>query len=722
MEKYKKEKEEQEKFNESKDKDEIRKRELEEIQLVNRFEKIKKCISEYHKDLLNQDNYIINFKTFINEMNLDITEINNKLNVSVYNIIDIPENMPNINEKKNLFKEIEILSNKVYNFNSIIEDINNNKIKLIENKYNVIQQNIDEIMTVEKIKEKIGISSLKKIYEINNNIIIENLNELESLFEELKNNKNNYENIRKEIENEIQNIQNKAIEFNQKIESAHNNIFNSARGTSIFGTNSDKMYLKNSMLLNIPDFGESSDIFNTKLIFKDDNINYQNIEKEDLLRKNWKEICYIYDEYDLHDINYELKAVGLPDNMYYNMCSIGFTYDRKIQIIEFEIDGKKANYKYKDYSLEFDIHLKNLESNKIHIKYKESHLKLTPGEIKERKFYRSDYYGVSKNLKGQNAIFTLVLKCDYEIISFEEEFFIKTGENQYKWGGQVPLEGKRTLIKMSKKTGKFSFNQKQRIESINKTPLQKTTFTTSLCFEGGNNEIKKIKYYSHQTDKIEIKKEEKEYEVNYININQDFGEFIVEGELINRCKGEWFCDITDEKIEAEIPNDYKYNKEKFKEIAENIIRQYDKNHEKDLIKVNDFVKIGKWVKKNIKYDISYHGRNDISATEVYNNGVGVCHHFTKLYNALLYSLGYQCIYVSGYAAEKKDTFDQNDGHAWSLVKVNGKWLPFDATWGIFSGKLPVCHVFDAYFSKGSRTSSIDNIKIIEGKFKGNFIG
>ena len=275
---------------------------------------------------------------------------------------------------------------------------------------------------------------------------------------------------------------------------------------------------------------------------------------------------------------------------------------------------------------------------------------------------------------------------------------------------------------MSKKTGKFSFIQKQRIESINKTPLQKTTFTTSLCFEGGNNEIKKINYFSHQTDKIEIKKDKKEYEVNYININEYFGEFIVEGELVNRCKGEWLCDITDEKIEAEIPNDYKYNKEKFREIAEDIIRQYDKNHEKDLIKVNDFVKIGKWVKKNIKYDISYNGKNDISATEVYNNGVGVCHHFTKLYNALLYSLGYQCIYVSGFAVEKKDTFDQNDGHAWSLVKIKGKWLPFDPTWGIFSGKLPVCHVFDAYCSKGSRTSSIDNIKIIESKVKGVFIG
>ena len=32
-------------------------------------------------------------------------------------------------------------------------------------------------------------------------------------------------------------------------------------------------------------------------------------------------------------------------------------------------------------------------------------------------------------------------------------------------------------------------------------------------------------------------------------------------------------------------------------------------------------------------------------------------------------------------------------HAWSLINVNGKWYPFDATWGILSGKLAVCHVF-----------------------------
>ena len=52
------------------------------------------------------------------------------------------------------------------------------------------------------------------------------------------------------------------------------------------------------------------------------------------------------------------------------------------------------------------------------------------------------------------------------------------------------------------------------------------------------------------------------------------------------------------------------------------------------------------------------------------------------------------VYVGGYAIKDNIAFSDDDGHAWSLIKVNGEWLPFDSTWGIFSGKLPLCHVFD----------------------------
>ena len=190
---------------------------------------------------------------------------------------------------------------------------------------------------------------------------------------------------------------------------------------------------------------------------------------------------------------------------------------------------------------------------------------------------------------------------------------------------------------------------------------------------------------------------------------------------MNRCSGEWNCDLTDEEIEKKIPDDYKYNKKKFNEIANDIIKNYDKIHKNEIIKVPDFVKVGMWITKNIEYDISFYGKSNISATETYNVGRGVCHHFTKLYNAFLYSLGYKCVYVSGYACDKKNVMNQNNGHAWTLINVNNKWLPLDATWGIFSGKLPVCHIFKSYFSEAIKISSFDSIKLTNGTFKGKFL-
>ena len=41
-----------------------------------------------------------------------------------------------------------------------------------------------------------------------------------------------------------------------------------------------------------------------------------------------------------------------------------------------------------------------------------------------------------------------------------------------------------------------------------------------------------------------------------------------------------------------------------------------------------------------------------------------------------------------------------DNHAWSIIKIKGKWLPFDATWGIFTGKLPVTHVYQKIGNEG----------------------
>ena len=133
----------------------------------------------------------------------------------------------------------------------------------------------------------------------------------------------------------------------------------------------------------------------------------------------------------------------------------------------------------------------------------------------------------------------------------------------------------------------------------------------------------------------------------------------------------------------------------------------------------DYAKIGKWVYKNIRYDINYLGRTEMTAMDIYNQRVGVCHHMTRLANALLYSLGYEVIYITGYSCKSVE-FNEDRLHAWSLIKIKGKWYPFDTTWGIFTGKLPVSHVFLSFFDYKYEWNSTDNIKF-KKKDSGKFI-
>ena len=128
----------------------------------------------------------------------------------------------------------------------------------------------------------------------------------------------------------------------------------------------------------------------------------------------------------------------------------------------------------------------------------------------------------------------------------------------------------------------------------------------------------------------------------------------------------------------------------------------------------DFYKLGKWVYNNIQYEIGYTGA-DLNISEIITLKKGVCQHFTELYNSLLNSIGIESIYTTGYSV--KDINDPTNGrHAWTVAKINGKWIGLDATWNIFNeyGYLPLCHLFRSY-----GPSYIISAGTIEGK--ANFI-
>ena len=159
-------------------------------------------------------------------------------------------------------------------------------------------------------------------------------------------------------------------------------------------------------------------------------------------------------------------------------------------------------------------------------------------------------------------------------------------------------------------------------------------------------------YSSPQTQNIYIDEDNRKYEINFIDTGCSKVFFTLSGEFTNTCKGGWELDITDEMVEAHIPEDYRKDKKELQKIAKKIIEDFDKNNKNTEFNYKDFTKIGKWVCDNIKYDYSYLGRTEMTAMDIYNQKVGVCHHKTKLSNALLYSLGYKVMYIHGFASKK----------------------------------------------------------------------
>ena len=713
------------------------------------FYQLKEKINDYLNKTNEQKTYFENYRSYINTLNNKIGTFRQKLRISIVGHENLSSSELNVEQ---LIKDLESISSKTFKGNELISITKNKNIKKGENILHSIQNKLIGIDNKNNLTFNFLLNRINSIEkEINDLKLL--CNTLEQNIQDIFTKKNeielniinfqgnfgdyieNYKENKKKIDDTLDIKRRKIIRKKSKriFEDASKYINNEKN------ENNEEIYenipekgeedidiLQASTLIRINDFGKNLDLFKSNNLFQNNNENDEKqMNKARLFKKNWNEVCYIYDDYDIHDVNYVLKAVGLGLYSYFNKCSNVFYIGKDIEILELEVNGKKTEYEYNNYCIDFDIMLNNLETAKIHLKYKEK-LELNsldPQVIEARKFYRQDYYGLSENLAGQNGKFRLILKGSFDIICFENDIFMRNennkAEKEYIWGGKIPPEGKRTLIKFSKQNATWSFNFSTQI--ISKENLKNTSLRVPMGFIGGNNDIIKMNYSSPQTKDIQVDEDQRIYEIKYNNTNFSRGEFILNGEIRNRCKGEWEIDLSDEKIDKLMFSEDKKDIKQLEKIANKIIENFDKKNVNNIYKYMDYAKIGKWVYENIKYDLNYSGRNELTAMDIYNGKAGVCHHFTRLTNSLLYSIGYKVLYINGFACKTGSEFDQNSAHAWSLIKVGEKWFPFDSTWGIFSGKLPVCHIFKGFYNNeidlnGSDGAVFENDNQENGKF------
>ena len=661
------------------------------------IERRKKIINHRYNILISK---ITEINNYFNEIQLYIKTINYEINVD--NEFEyIYFNYENLKKKIKIKDDIRIeIKNKISDIEILLDKLKNNKKIKLEFTFKNINSYLTEIETSFKNDNEKEPDFQRNIENISNE-----LNNFEQIKEEII--EMNYSEIKDKIE-EIQIIiKDKLIEYNNV-----QNRINKLLEKIMQEPKLEENFMNNSMLIYIQENNNKES--SAKIFIRPDS----KIGK--LLINHWQEKCTIYEEYDLYERNFEYKAIELPKRVCLSLEQIPFIKNKIIKIIEFKIDDKKVDYKFENSKLKFKkIKLKSLQVKKMYIKYEQSNI-LTENQKKQRKIYREDLYGISKNLRGIYAKFYLIIKNDMEIICFDNEIFTKIKEDEYKLESLIPNEGKMTRVVLSKKCAKYNFFYTKKIESKNKhTYITNTKLILHYYFEEGGNKKNDIKII-HETNPgnriINVNNIEREYIIEFNNINQNYAEVFIKGELTNHCTGEYKCDLTEEQIDKEIPEEYIIKKNELKKIAEDIINDYEIKHKNDFVKITDIAKIGKWIKKNIVYDEK---EKSISALEIYQRKKGVCKQYTILFNALLYALGYKCIYVSGFALKDNDCFKSTDAHSWSLVRINGKWLPFDATWGIFNGKLPVSHIFQNYFLKSNIAITKDkliNTDDVYGKF------
>jgi len=700
------------------------------------FHELQKKMGDLYNDMKAQMNYIGNYRSYINALNEKILSFRQDLGISVIGQqIDFQKASDAKTEK--LSKELQAILMKINQITIIASLTKNGTLKKGENILQDIQSKLIEIDSnknlsfsylsnrIESIEDQIEIlKDLCKTVEKSKNAVMDKRNDIESKIDQIKINfeqfMENYKEDKKKINDAITKKIRKIIrkksrkileDINKDMDDENaeeNEVYNRSEKEG-----EDYDLLHGSTLIGINDFGKNMNLFKSTILFDNQNdVEENNSLKAKILKKNFNEVCYVYDDYDIHDINYEIKAVGLGGYSFFNNCSHGFYMGKEIEIITLEVNNKKAKYDYRNYNVSFDINLKNLQTAKVHLKYKEikDSESLDPEERENQKLFRQEFYGLNENLAGQMGKYRLILKGTFDIVSFEEEIFMRNESNkrekEYIWGGKIPVGGKITLVKLSKNEAIWSIKCSTQVAS-RRGNLQNTTLSVPMGFVGGNNDIIKLDYSSPQTKDIQVDEERRVYEINYRNTNYSEGDFVINGEIRNRCTGEWEVDLSDKIIEDNMFPEDKRDKKQLEKIARQIIEDFDRNNEDNIHKYLDYAKIGKWVYENIKYDLNYSGRTEMTAIDIYNQGVGVCHHMTRLANALLYSLGYKVIYTHGFACKTSTEFDVDSAHAWSLINVEGKWFPFDATWDILSGKLPVTHIFQGFFNNSVSLTGTD---------------
>ena len=433
----------------------------------------------------------------------------------------------------------------------------------------------------------------------------------------------------------------------------------------------------------IPEFkNQETDIINNK-------------EKNNEITLNilarYKEVIFTNYGQDIEDI-YKFKISNYPSKMFLSNLKYPLLLDTKFEIDLVELNGQKVEYSVENSSIIINnFGAFNNQFGEVHFKYKYL-------EKNEEEVFRQEYV-ITSDIKNSYCKLIIKIPDNYVVVGTNDIFQKSlTNNNEYIFKGISKEEKLKEFIKFSNKKGKWDIQKEITLEA--KENIVKCKFEVNRIFKGGNLKEESYELFKDNAEFIDDLKNDK-YIFNYNNLNIKNTTIGCKLKVINSTT-DYIFDGNEELI-IKIP---KEDEEFFKNLSNKILKEDKSNFP-------NYKKLGKWVYNYMTYNLSYTGRK-MTAKEIYNKKIGVCEHFTLLYNTLLVSQGIKVVKVSGYAfnyneknkiiniKESDNKKDNNPNilkdnrHCWTLALIDGTWVPLDATWNLFEKNVPISHIYENY--------------------------
>lgn len=396
-----------------------------------------------------------------------------------------------------------------------------------------------------------------------------------------------------------------------------------------------------------------------------------------LVIKEWHQDNVFTEKGQEVQIKLKLKVEGLKDNYYHNNWGYVFDKQAKVKILEAKLgQNKKNNTKFENNKLVFNFdNLFNDQELFVEFKYL-----LENQDLSKNIYVRREYVYIPNFAEKAVASITVQPLKTMEVYTLND-VFVKEQDGKYYWVGNVPKDGFMDHFDMTKKHARWMVTTN--IDLVDNNNIGNISIKGPAYYKGGGNKILLYGLSNNQFTKVDNNNLKHDDDFVYFKFN-DFNSVngfaqikaIVENTYSDFLWAKEFDPNKSMTIDPEtmflLTN-----------ISEQIKEEYP--GEQAL-----HIKIAKWVNKNIKYNSTMTGKN-LTSQEILEQREGVCIHYALLYRDILRSINIPAVAVSGLGYN----FDKQifEGHAWTMVNYNGQWFPIDPTWGIYSGKLPISHIF-----------------------------